>query len=78
MFGELPAWGFYVRHVKGLSFKNIDIKIKDPDYRPAFVFDDVHGLKLENIKVSGDNKSSPIFYKDSSMVECVDLKVNLK
>ncbi len=78
MFGELPAWGFYVRHVKGLSFKNIDIKIKDPGYRPAFVFDDVHGLKLETIKVSGDNKSSPIFYKDSSMVECVDLKVNLK
>lgn len=78
MFGELPAWGFYVRHVKGLSFKNINIKIKDPDYRPAFVFDDVHGLKLEQIRVRGDNKSSPIFYKDSSLVECVDLKVYLK
>jgi len=78
MFGELPAWGFYVRHVKGLTFKNIDIKIEKPDYRPAFVFDDTHDLKLESIKVRGDNKAVPVFYKDTSSVECIDLKVFLK
>lgn len=78
MFGELPAWGFYVRHVKGLSFKNINIKIKDPDYRPAMVFDDTHNLRIESLKVIGDNKPIPIFYKDTSQVECVNLKVYLK
>ena len=78
MFGELPAWGFYVRHVKGLTFKNINIKIKDPDYRPAMVFDDTHNLRIESLKVSGDNKPFPIFYKDTSQVQCVNLKVYLK
>ncbi|MBK6698351.1 MAG: right-handed parallel beta-helix repeat-containing protein [Saprospiraceae bacterium] len=50
MFGELPAWGFYVRHVKGLTFKNINLSIKDPDYRPAMVFDDTHQLRIESLK----------------------------
>lgn len=78
MFGELPAWGFYVRHVKGLQFKNIELKIEKPDYRPAFVFDDTHNLHLETITVKGDNKQRAIFYKDTSQVNCVNLKVILK
>lgn len=78
MFGELPAWGFYVRHVKGLHFKNVELEIEKPDYRPAMVFDDTHQLKIESLKVRGDNKELPIFYKDTSGVECVDLKLELK
>jgi hypothetical protein len=34
MFGELPAWGFYVRHMDGLTMKNITLSIAAPDYRP--------------------------------------------
>ncbi|MBI1307689.1 MAG: glycoside hydrolase family 28 protein [Bacteroidetes bacterium] len=56
MFGELPAWGFYVRHVNGITLKNIRLKIKNPDYRPAFVFEDVEKLVLENVIVKGDKK----------------------
>jgi hypothetical protein len=56
MFGELPAWGFYVRHVEGLQMKNVVLKLKKADYRPAIVFDDVDGLKLEALKVKGDKK----------------------
>lgn len=51
MFGELPAWAFYVRHVDGLTLKNIYVIAKDQDYRPAFVFDNVKDLELEKIKV---------------------------
>ena len=69
MFGELPAWGFYVRHVEGLSMKNVRVKIKQPDYRPAFVFDDVKGLDLQEIEVSGDEKPNPIVYKDVQKVK---------
>jgi hypothetical protein len=56
MFGELPAWGFYVRHTEGLSMKNIQIKIKKRDYRPAFVFDDVKNLNIETVVVKGSDK----------------------
>jgi len=49
MFGELPSWAFYVRHVDGISFKNVKVTLADADFRPAFVFDDVKHLTLENI-----------------------------
>lgn len=49
MYGELPSWAFYVRHVKGLTMKNINVRLADKDFRPAFVFDDVKGLRLEDI-----------------------------
>ncbi len=49
MFGELPAWGFYVRHVDGLSMKKIKLKCVEPDFRPAMVFDDVKRVKLRRV-----------------------------
>ncbi|MGO4911017.1 glycoside hydrolase family 28 protein [Leeuwenhoekiella sp. W20_SRS_FM14] len=49
MFGELPAWGLYVRHAKNLKLKNINFALAKTDFRPAFVFDDVSQLQLENI-----------------------------
>ena len=64
MFGELPAWGFYVRHADGLTMKNIDLKIKKADYRPAMVFDDVQNLNIQSLRVRGDKKEEPIFLKD--------------
>lgn len=41
MFGELPSWGFYVRHVDGIRFKDVHLSLVDEDFRPPFVFDDV-------------------------------------
>lgn len=61
MFGELPAWGLYVRHAKGITMKNIRMSIKEADYRPAMVFDDVENLIIEDLDISGDEKSDPIF-----------------
>jgi polygalacturonase len=51
MFGELPAWGFYVRHTEGLQLKNVTVSYKDEDFRPAMVFDDVNGLSLNNVNI---------------------------
>jgi polygalacturonase len=53
MFGELPAWGFFVRHARNLVMKNVTLRILHPDYRPACIFDDVEGLALDSIKISG-------------------------
>lgn len=69
MFGELPAWGLYVRHVDGLTMRNIKVKIKAPDYRPAFVLDDVKALELQAIEVVGDEKpGDPMVLKDVERV----------
>ena len=64
MFGELPAWGFYVRHVNKINMKNIRIKIKDADYRPAMVFDDVEKVEINGLKIMGDYKDEPVILKD--------------
>jgi len=45
MFGTLPAYGFFCRHVKNLKFQNLRLATSKPDYRHAIVFDDVeHGV----------------------------------
>ncbi len=69
MFGPLPAYGFYCRHVRGLSFRDVFLSSAQPDPRPAFVFDDVADLVLDQIsaEVSPDAAAHMIF-KDSSDV----------
>jgi hypothetical protein len=68
MFGELPAWGFYVRHVDGLVLKNITLSIAEADYRPALVFDDVRNLKIQAVTVLGDAKDKHVILRDTDQV----------
>jgi polygalacturonase len=60
MFGVLPAYGFYVRHVRNLNMKNISLAIEQEDSRPAFLLDDVHNSKFTDIMVQGI-KPTPAF-----------------
>jgi polygalacturonase len=41
MFGELPAWGIFMRHVEGITMKDMDLKLLEPDYRPMYAKEDV-------------------------------------
>src|SRR5215470_13365782 len=50
MFGDIPAYGFFVRHVKGLEMNNIDIRFLNDDVRPAFVLDDVRNSIFRFVK----------------------------
>jgi hypothetical protein len=47
---NMPSHGFYVRHVKGIQFDNIEIKAEKDDQRPVFVLDDVQGADFFRIK----------------------------
>jgi polygalacturonase len=49
MFGELPAYGLYVRHGGTVKLKDIEFKLIGPDFRPALVFDDVKAISLQGI-----------------------------
>lgn len=66
MFGELPAWGFYVRHMDGIVFKDIKVKIESRDYRPAFVFDDVKNIDIQALEIEGDQKQKKIILHNTS------------
>lgn len=51
MFGpELPASGFFVRHVRNLEFSNVEIAYDAPDERAAFILDDVQGADFFRVK----------------------------
>jgi polygalacturonase len=42
MFGDtIPAQGFYLRHIKNIEMSDIEIRSKSPDFRPAFILNDV-------------------------------------
>ncbi|MCX7009169.1 MAG: glycosyl hydrolase family 28 protein, partial [Kiritimatiellaeota bacterium] len=46
MFGTLPAYGLYCRHVSGLRLHNLDLAFTKTDARPALIADDVSDLDL--------------------------------
>jgi polygalacturonase len=50
MFGEMPSYGFYLRHVDGLKIRDVEVSFLSDDARPAFIFDDVKGLDSHNVK----------------------------
>lgn len=63
MFGELPSWGFYVRHVKGITFKNVHMKLDNEDYRPTFVFDQSENIDIKNVEIPKNKKAQIVLNK---------------
>src|SRR5262249_35891163 len=49
-FGDIPAHGFFIRHVKNLEMSNIEIAPMKPDARPAFWFYDARDVSLSHVK----------------------------
>jgi len=50
MFGPMPSYGFYCRHIKDIQFNNINVTFGLDDPRPALVCDDVKGLELNGFR----------------------------
>ena len=75
MFGELPAWGFYGRHVEGLQLKNINISYKEDDYRPACIFDDVKGLQLRSVNIPTAKELPVIIFNNVSNLSMDDVQL---
>lgn len=47
-FGKLPAWGLFVRHVKGLDVHNVEFRADQEDLRPTVLLDDVAVADFEH------------------------------
>ncbi|MFA5057776.1 MAG: glycosyl hydrolase family 28 protein [Opitutaceae bacterium] len=60
MFGPLPAYGFYCRHVQGLTLRNLDLCFEKTDYRSALAFDDVQNLEIDSLKSRALPGSKPV------------------
>jgi polygalacturonase len=48
LFGPLPAWGLYARHVTGLHLRDIHLRLLGADARPAVVLEDVQAWRARD------------------------------
>jgi hypothetical protein len=49
-FGKMPAYGFFIRHVKNIEMSNIEMKLENEDLRPTIILEDVKGATFFNVK----------------------------
>jgi len=64
MFGELPAYGFFIRHVKGLQMSDVEVSYIKDDARPAFVMNDVKGADFFRVRAQHGSDLPTFALKD--------------
>lgn len=62
--GIMPAYGFYIRHVKGIALHDIDLATETPDARPAIELVDVAGAQLDRIQAEHADGQPPVVLRD--------------
>jgi polygalacturonase len=49
MFGTLPAYGFYLRHARNVTLRDVEVGFEGEDVRPAFALHDVTGVHFDHV-----------------------------
>ncbi len=50
MFGEIPAYAFFIRHAKGDTLSNVGVSYLSDELRPPFVLHDVNGVTFNHVR----------------------------
>ena len=50
MFGDMPAYGFFIRHVNGLDMGAVQVSFLKDDLRPAMVLESVRNAAIDHLK----------------------------
>ncbi|UZF74542.1 glycoside hydrolase family 28 protein [Amycolatopsis mediterranei] len=50
MFGTLPAYGWFIRHARGLTFDNVEVRYERTDTRPAHMLRDVTDADFHHVR----------------------------
>lgn len=75
MFGELPVWGFYGRHINGLSIHNVHLLNQKPDYRAAVLLNDVQTASFNTLKLEGATSAPVLFLHDVRPLEMKEVDI---
>ena len=62
MFGRLPAYGLYCRHVEGLRINGLRCSYAQPDARPMLVLDDVRDAALDSVGSAATTGEFPVMW----------------
>ena len=58
--GTPPAYGMYVRNVRGLSLNNVRFDVTTPDLRPALVFDNVSDVAIHALSATANSRAESL------------------
>jgi parallel beta-helix repeat protein len=50
-FGIIPAYGFFIRHVKNINLDNVTLSVLGTEIRPAIRLIDVNGAQFRNVSL---------------------------
>jgi polygalacturonase len=50
MFGDIPAYGFFIRHVRGIEMNDVEVRYLKEDARSPFILYDAKGVDLRHIR----------------------------
>ncbi|MDP4278031.1 MAG: glycosyl hydrolase family 28 protein [Bacteroidota bacterium] len=62
MWGNLPAYGFYIRHAANLSLDGLRLMTETADQRPALMLEDVNQSTLNNLYIEEIRQKQPSIY----------------
>jgi polygalacturonase len=71
-FGVIPAYGFFIRHVKNITLKDIHVSYLQPDDRSPFILDDVKGADLQGIRAQRKEGLPVFIFKEVSGLKTID------
>jgi polygalacturonase len=64
MFGEIPAYGFFIRHAKGITLSNVWISYLSDELRPPFVLQDVNGVEFNHVTAQRARDVPAFFFRN--------------
>ena len=65
MFGMLPVYGFFCRHIRNLNLHNISMDCETEDIRPALYCENVNGLTLSDFNAQiNPNADAYLVYRN--------------
>jgi len=65
MWGNLPAYGFYLRHVKDIKLSNITLNYRTKDERPAIICSDIENATFNQMRFDIDKSAESVFVFDN-------------
>ena len=68
MFGMLPAFGLYCRHVRGLHLSDVTFRATTGEQRPVMICDDVRGIKISGLTSTPTQGQQPVV----KLIQCGD------
>ncbi len=69
MFGQLPSYGFYLRHARNIHFTNVQVSTESKDPRPALCLSDVTDGSFNNLQLGStpENECSILMEKSNNL-----------